>query len=614
MPEDLRRRERETSDLSSLRVDRLSVKPRAQPHRGPCVSCGTLPWWGASVARLSAGPASFYTVCLMQFQTIFFAVAVLLDASLVTAQHSDAVQRSPHAWVVIEDSIELPTGAAPPAGVGENTDRGETSGNSATPERRALHVLLHIPPRIPVAGATPAPDLRVARVARLAKAPAHLVSVGLRVYAIMPADESGTHRVGSSRVFARGLRDLWGSDPARRLEVLPAIESPVVAAAADTKSPLVVVERDADGQRVLEVQRLSGSQWQAVGGPIGASDTSNVGLVCWGGLIHVVELLPQGYAWHTLAGDSWESERSPNPAGLDTSALRLAGAWQDELVAIEQSASGPDRVVALSRGGNRVIASVPDGAWSGSAILADPGRLVLVSTSEGITEDADTTLPSPGVKLRSVTIAEISLTTGVVLAMGEATASSPVSRGEFQSLALLLIGAMVVVLVVVVRPPPAAAEPVLPPGTAIAPAGRRLIASLCDLVPSLIVTSLILDITILETLGPLALPATGSVDILPLLLVLGLSAAHSALGEMITGRSLGKMLTGTFVARVDPVPGVSPEAGRFRPPTPGGAVLRNVLKWFLFPATAIVLSDPSGRHRGDLFARSAVLVPISVPE
>ncbi|MEO0631383.1 MAG: hypothetical protein AAFY46_11780, partial [Planctomycetota bacterium] len=260
------------------------------------------------------------------------------------------------------------------------------------------------------------------------------------------------------------------------------------------------------------------------------------------------------------------------------------------------------------------LGRAPAGAWSSAAILADPGRLILVSTGEEATEDAPTALPSPGLKQRVVTVAEFSLVSGITLALGEATASSPVSRGEVQSLALLLVAAMIVVLVVVVRPSPASAEPVLPPGTAIAPSGRRLVASLTDLVPSLFVTSVLLDITLLETLGPIALPVTGSVDIMPLLMTLGITSMHCAAGEMLTGRSLGKMLTGTFVARVDPLPGATPEPGRFRPPTPGGAILRNLMKWFLFPATAIVLSDPSGRHRGDLIAKSAVLAPAVEPE
>ncbi|MEL6797600.1 MAG: RDD family protein, partial [Planctomycetota bacterium] len=414
--------------------------------------------------------------------------------------------------------------------------------------------------------------------------------------------------------YPRGLRDLWGADPARRLEVLPAIEASVVAASTDGETPAVLVRRSVGEDQALGVLRLDGGGWVSVGGTLRTDPDARLGLQWWSGGFHAVQFDGDGVTWHTLDGEDWVSDVVPAETGGDPSSWRLVGGWRGEFVVIDEAGESGARAIVVSRDGQNVLADLPDGEWSSTAILADPGRLVLVATGQEATEDASAALPSPGLKRRSVTVAEISLVTGSLLAMGEATASSPVSRGEFQSLALLLVGAMIIVLVVVVRPSPTAAEPVLPPGTAIAPPGRRLVASIADLLPSIFVTGIMLDITVLETLGPIALPVTGSVDIVPLLVVLALSAAHSAGGEMLTGRSLGKALTGIFVARVDPMPGASPEPGRFRPPTPGGAVLRNVLKWFLFPATAIVLSDPSGRHRGDLFARSAVLLPIPPTE
>lgn len=553
---------------------------------------------------------------MLRLITVFLVAACL--CTIAVAQGDDDREPSPHGWVTIEDVVELPQRGArrgevdlddEPAG-----DVGDGSAESNAPSDGTSSVLLHLPPRVPVAGASPAPDLRVARIARLSQAPEFLVPVGSRVYAIMPADESGVHRVGRSRVYPRGLRDLWGADPARRLEVLPAIEASVVAASTDGDTPAVLVRRSADEDQTLGLLRFNGGGWVAHGGALRVDPDARFGLQWWGGRFHAVQLAGQGVTWHTLDGDAWVSHAVITESIPDPSSWRLVGSWRGEFVVLADDGEAGLSAIAVSQDRQRTLASLPDGEWSAMAILADPGRLVLVATSQEATEDASTALPSPGLRRRSVTVAEISLVTGALLAIGEATASSPVSRGEFQSLALLLVGAMIIVLVVVVRPSPTAAEPVLPPGTAIAPPGRRLVASIADLLPSIFVTSIMLDITVLETLGPIALPVTGSVDIVPLLVVLALSAAHSAGGEMLTGRSLGKALTGIFVARVDPMPGTSPEPGRFRPPTPGGAVLRNILKWFLFPATAIVLSDPSGRHRGDLFARSAVLLPVPPTE
>ncbi len=526
--------------------------------------------------------------------------ALALSALIVRAESPPA--RSPHAWVVIDDPVEF----APRGGRGAEADGAEEPESEAAPASPAS-VLLHLPPRVPVAGASPAPDLRVARVARLAVAPQWLVPVGDTMYAIMPADEQGIHRVGRSRVHARGLRDLWAASPVRRLEVLPALNAPVLGATTDGTSPIVLTRE----QRVAQALRFESEQWSPMAPPFEIGSNEVLGVAWWRDGPAVLTAEAEGPAWTRFDGEAWVRSAAIVPDGLGAETPRVVGDWQGELIALAGAPGGPSRVLSLAPDAARVIGSVPAGDWSAAAILAHPGRLVLVATAAEATEDAQTALPSPGLKQRAVTVAEFSLVTGTMLAFGEATASSPVSRGEFQSLAMLLVAAMLLVLVVVVRPSPAAAEPVLPPGTAIAPSGRRLVASIADLVPSLVVTSMLLDITLLKALGPIALPVTGSIDIVPLVVALAITALHSALGEMLTGRSLGKMLTGIFVARIDPVPGVAPEAGRFRPPTPGGAVLRNIVKWFLFPATAMVLSDPSGRHRGDLIAKCAVLCPVS---
>lgn len=534
---------------------------------------------------------------------------------------------SPHAWVVIDDPVQfaprdrlndsLDGEAEPDEARDANAESEQEPGPGIGPTAPAS-VLLHIPPRVPIAGASPAPDLRVARVARLAAAPEWLIPVGSSVYAIMPADEQGIHRVGRSRAYPRGLRDLWGSDPARRLEVLPALAGTVLAVASDGSAPVVATQTGAGVQLV----RFEGVEWSPLGTPLaielGTDASARIGLVWLDNAPSVVRLVDTRAVWATLTGGGWNESGVALPAGFAADSLRIIGDWNGELVAIADAESRTTgqalSVLSISRRAARVMGRVPapeaGGVWQAAAIVADPGRLVVVCTGTDATEDAQTALPSPGLKQRPVTMAEFSLVTGSMLAMGEATASSPVSRGEVQSLAILLVASMILVLVVVVRPTPAATEPVLPPGTAIASNGRRLASSLADLVPSVVVTSSMLDISVLETLGPLALPITGSVDLMPLLMVLSITSMHCALGEMLTGRSLGKMLTGIFVARVDAVPGATPDAGRFRPPTPAGAMLRNIMKWFLFPATALVLSDPSGRHRGDLVARSAVLMPI----
>ncbi len=501
---------------------------------------------------------------------------IILLLSLAAAACGSAQQAlSPHAWAVV-------------------------------PSDDDASVLLHVPPRVPVDGASPAPDLRIARIARLTQAPEWLVSVGDTVYCIMPADAQGTHRVGRSRVLARGLRDLWASVPQRRLEVLPAIEGDVLAVGTDGKAPHALTRH----QGVLAVQRLDPDGWEQVTPEIQTDAFENAALLWSRGEPAIVLLGARGIEWATQVGDAWSTRPVPETAGIDPEAFQIVGGWNGELIGLVGKGDSV-HIYAVAPTGVRTLGRVQDVGHDAATILADPGRLVLVTRSDAETTETASARDAPSVASRGLVITELSLVTGQILASGEGTSSSPVSRGEFQSLALLLVACMVLVLIVVVRPSPESAEPVLPPGTAIASSGRRLVSSLLDLVPAVLVASAMLDLSVPETLGPIALPLTGSVNVLPLLLVLAIASAHSAIGEMLTGRSVGKLLTGTFVARVDPEPGVTPVPGRFRPPTPAGALLRNLLKWFLFPATAIVLSDPAGRHRGDLLARSAVLMPVS---
>ncbi|MEO0630497.1 MAG: hypothetical protein AAFY46_07180, partial [Planctomycetota bacterium] len=114
-----------------------------------------------------------YSLGVRMLQLILAFVTVVAVAPKAAAQ----VDASPHAWIVIDDPVEFtPRGQG---GDGMDPDGGpssETDASDAEPSQPAS-VLLHVPPRIPLAGASPAPDLRVARVARLAIAPQWLVPV-----------------------------------------------------------------------------------------------------------------------------------------------------------------------------------------------------------------------------------------------------------------------------------------------------------------------------------------------------------------------------------------------------------------------------------------------------
>ena len=179
-------------------------------------------------------------------------------------------------------------------------------------------------------------------------------------------------------------------------------------------------------------------------------------------------------------------------------------------------------------------------------------------------------------------------------------------------LAFSLMLMMAVVLLVVLRPSGVAGVVVLPPGLAIAGPGRRLVATAIDGFIGLVVISRALDMSVVEVLGPIALPATGSIDVGPLAMAIMVNIAHCSVSEAFFGRSIGKTMMGLIVARVDAASGGLP-AGQFRPPSIGRSFARNMIKWVLPPVAMLALSDPGGRHRGDLIARSAVLSRANEP-
>ncbi|MEO1583370.1 MAG: hypothetical protein AAFR96_02220 [Planctomycetota bacterium] len=497
---------------------------------------------------------------------------------------------SPHAWFVIEPE-PVPS---------------EQGGEA--PEPSEAGILVHVPPRIPVGAAAPSPDLRVSRIVRLDGVPEHLIAVGDSVYAMTRGDDPGQTRVGRSRAVARGVRDLWGHQPLRRLEVLPAIEGDVVAATSDGSTPIVLVRGD-DGLTLL---RFAANAWAPFATRLPDDVADPLGLAWRDGAPAVLDSASGALRWWQLDDGRWVGDAVPGSDGAAWRDTRIIGDWFGEWIALQPATPLTSDVLAIGPTGAVRLGEIAARFDAPAAVQADPGRLIVAaSASSEADEPVASTLPSPGIAQRAVSVVEFSLVTGELLASGRASAASPVSRNEFQSLAILLFACMILVLLVVVRPSPAAAEPVLPPGTAIATPGRRVLATFVDFIPAVWVTSRLLDMSIAETLGPIALPLTGSVDIVPLVMSLAVAAAHSSVGEMLAGRSLGKLAAGLFVARVDPLPGSAPEPGVFRTPTPAAAILRNLLKWFLFPATAIVLSDPAGRHRGDLMARSAVLMPVA---
>ena len=210
-------------------------------------------------------------------------------------------------------------------------------------------------------------------------------------------------------------------------------------------------------------------------------------------------------------------------------------------------------------------------------------------------------------------VTEVSAWTGRVLYDDAAQVAGPVSTRDFRLLALSLLAMMTGVLVFVLRQPPSLDAIVLPTGTALAPAGRRVAATLLDWCMLSTVAALILDLPLSQTtsliglvMDPVLRNGNGLVMAIS---VLGLAWLWGTLFEGFWGRTPGKWLIGLRVGRAGSVDDT--QTGRIGL---GRAAARNLFKWFMLPWAAAEAFSPECRHRGDQLTGLAVLVDLEVEE
>lgn len=474
----------------------------------------------------------------------------------------------------------------------------------------ASATLAHIPPRTPTQNASPAPSGRLRAVASMTEAPTHLAADGSGVSMLFAPGRGGERQIMMLGVRPVGVRDLWVREPESRLVLIGTLpEADRVFGFASHEGKLhALIEREGEDVLVAHV----GSQWEELGHPrFGAGDQPLVMHASEAGL-HVVRRNREAWYLHTLAHGSWNEREIMLPQ--DVPGLELVGVWRGEVIAIAEQ-NGRTAVWSLGTTEPLLLGtSDPVGDRHAAAILHSSGRLVLAWSVPGeVTGDTESVLPAPEEVSNPVRrILEFSLIEGRTLYAGPANVSTPVSANEFRLLAFSLMVMMAVVLLVVLRQPGDAGVMALPPGLAIAGPGRRLLATAIDGLIGLIIVSRALDMSVVEALGPLALPQTGNLDIGPLVLSLMVNIAHCSVSEAFFGRSIGKTMLGLIVARVDPASAGLPP-GQYRPPSLPRAFLRNLIKWVLPPVTMLALSDPTGRHRGDVIAHSAVLCRANEP-
>ncbi len=472
--------------------------------------------------------------------------------------------------------------------------------------------LVHVPPRTPSTLATPSVAGRLKAAASLSEAPIQLAADGATVFIIFDKDEGESFEVAQLTAIPTGIQDNWVREPRDRLRFLPSIENAdtVLGFVAADGKPTALVESGQSKQLLT----LEAGEWTESSSPALLTD-STVVLVCSEPKrLHIVERSADRLLINTLSDDTWQSVDLTDAVPFPLEMVQPVGVYCSELVCIVPTETRHEIWSLGVQGAVKLGMIDPPGSTLAATILHSTGRLVLAWTNaDERTGEVESGLPAPREVSNPIRrVIEFSLIEGRTVYAGRAVVSSPVKQSEFRNLAFLMMLLMGLVLLVVLRPPAEGAVVSLPPGLAIAGPGRRTLATLLDGLLGVVIVARVMDLTVLEVLGPFAVPATGRLDIGPLLVALLINVFHCSVGEAVFGRSIGKSFMGLIVARVDASSAGLPE-GQFRPPAPFRSLGRNLIKWLLPPVAMLALSDPGGRHRGDLLAQTAVLCRANPP-
>ena len=496
-------------------------------------------------------------------------------------------------------------------------------------------VLAHVPPRsMPDGSARPSAMGLYRSVIRLTEVPEALAAWEDSVYAVFPArgDGAGDGKVRTVRTL-RAQRfsdsDLWIDQPSGRMDTLPnlpgALRLAGLAAGFDGPIALLADERRSDIRLVALTDRV----WRAVELPEPLLQTQRergfARLDLFADADGVYVLARQREAWTIWAGRIPSSARGDSegdsalivdwrmsvlsPLGIDTldsgaTVMRMDSRWY----AVANASAEVVDVFEIAADFVRRAASV-DGVGPVRAIVPVDGlaRLVVVSTSRPV-NPIDPRTPGPSVGARVV---ELSLLTGRVFYSGPAQPLDPLGSGEFRFIAVGLILAMGLILVLVLR----SEEPAgvhLPEGFSFAEPTRRVIATILDVAIVALLVPRLTGNNVLELFGPMVWLNGEAFETLLVVAVLGCFVG--TVGEAMFGRTPGKLLADCEVISIAPRK-EKDEAGEEIPrPGFGASLTRNAIKWFLFPVAAVALMDGSGRHRGDQFAKAAVVIPFDPEE
>jgi hypothetical protein len=317
------------------------------------------------------------------------------------------------------------------------------------------------------------------------------------------------------------------------------------------------------------------------------------------------------------AGAQWTSAEVKLPGDgrlSNVSALSAAGhVVITGLVGVNQSAhQGQMRVFTRP-------CDFPSLAWREVASVAAVSTDHVVVALDGVGRVAVLSSPVGAADRKDrdkQTLTEVSVGTGAVVYSGELMLTSPMSRGDYRMVAVILGYAVGLVLIFLLRVPPADAI-LLPEGYSLAEPGRRMVAGVIDIAIGLVIASRLLHMPFSDVISPSAWWSEQGQAVL-LTSVAAMIGLNTVL-ELLFARSIGKIVTGCQIALVDNVgagakkPEQASPSGEVKVEMPrhaglGRLLLRNLIKYGLPPVALLGLLDASGRHRGDQLAQTAVII------
>lgn len=425
----------------------------------------------------------------------------------------------------------------------------------------------------------------------------------------------GTRWVGVMAWTGGDSWTLWRLDLDAVTPLSPVATAPDAAPSEQAAAPSPSLAPSTDPLALAPWARLDVT---LVGTPLAGLSAGPGGLTRLRFLAHGVDLVAAG-----------QVEGTPR-AITDQPAARDPGARRGQ----PEIPTGIDGVI-LSRRTDvvatwREIARVPDVALPGAsfalATLEGVGRILVFweAPREAPPSASQTDAAGNGTAARPASgrglgpplwrVAELSATSGEVFYTGQLRVPLATTSDDYRLLGLVLLGILAAAVVFIIAPLPRT-EAHLPRGTALAPPGRRFLATMIDATLAAVGGSAIWGMSVLEALGPESL-VTGRI-IAVMATSLGIAVVVSAAMEATLGRSPGKLLMGIEVVRlarfVTPGPDQA-EANRVRiedlvvRPSIWMALVRTLIKWVLPPVALLGVLDPELRHRGDVLSRCAVVV------